>query len=144
MLLRQNFYLVATVPTACGIETVRFTIHIDYHSRLQQYLPLAVLKPYEVNMYSTCQCNGLQQYLPLAVLKPSSQYYHLRKAIVATVPTACGIETIHYLVHSKITIIVATVPTACGIETAVKAVQSISLMSLEVATVPTACGIETT
>ena len=38
--------------------------------------------------------------------------------IVATVPTACGIEThISAVITPKTTIAVATVPTACGIET---------------------------
>ena len=35
---------VATVPTACGIETSRQSIHKTQPIQLQQYLPLAVLK----------------------------------------------------------------------------------------------------
>ena len=64
---------VATVLTACGIETVStLNLSINFNS-LQQYLPLAVLKP---------QPNILKQlYFPL----------------VATVLTACGIETDKFL-----------------------------------------------
>ena len=39
--------------------------------------------------------------------------------LVATVPTACGIETSNGLSVS-VHLLVATVPTACGIETSVK------------------------
>ena len=84
----------------------------------------------------------LQQYLPLAVLKLVS--WVLGEEItpeVATVPTACGIETSHMAGrtsgHSK----VATVPTACGIETYLLHFQYRKRKI--VATVPTACGIET-
>ena len=35
-------YLVATVPTACGIETGSSRHRIRNHYKLQQYLPLAV------------------------------------------------------------------------------------------------------
>ena len=59
----------------------------------------------------------LQQYLPLAVLKLlllMLQY----KAMVATVLTACGIETLHDLFRlRRRPSPVATVLTACGIET---------------------------
>ena len=61
---------------------------------------------------------------------------------VATVPTACGIETAtsskSHLAHLSN---VATVPTACGIETAAN--QTTAPSTIAVATVPTACGIET-
>ena len=59
---------VATVLTACGIETVPFPIIISTSPSLQQYLPLAVLKPIKD--------------VKTKALK-----------IVATVLTACGIET---------------------------------------------------
>ena len=63
---------VATVLTACGIETR------TYHHRLSN--PLT---------------RKLQQYLPLAVLKPSAiQNIFLTQLYVATVLTACGIETL--------------------------------------------------
>ena len=35
---------VATVPTACGIETLKGGAYAEEVLRLQQYLPLAVLK----------------------------------------------------------------------------------------------------
>ena len=60
---------------------------------LQQYLPLAVLKlkhkANEVNLTT-----ALQQYLPLAVLKLMERYIgSIILGNVATVLTACGIET---------------------------------------------------
>ena len=61
----------------------------------------------------------LQQYLPLAVLKLRRQRYCIyTNQSVATVLTACGIETITTSLglHPKIKA-VATVLTACGIET---------------------------
>ena len=64
-------YSVATVLTACGIETEKLTRYGLLSPELQQYLPLAVLKleptAVEVSLNAT-----LQQYLPLAVLKPTS------------------------------------------------------------------------
>ncbi len=60
--------------------------------------------------------------------------------IVATVLTACGIETIKGIRFDWYTI-VATVLTACGIETDSKEL-TVNLWH-GVATVLTACGIET-
>ena len=37
--------IVATVLTACGIETAKGEMFIEAGYMLQQYLPLAVLKP---------------------------------------------------------------------------------------------------
>ena len=62
---------VATVLTACGIETACQNLEVKDVAKLQQYLPLAVLK------------------LQLAIC--------LRRLVllkVATVLTACGIETV--------------------------------------------------
>ena len=84
----------------------------------------------------------LQQYLPLAVLKPTTVATAITFFIVATVPTACGIETL-YLQQVKNLTLVATVPTACGIETIHQNVQRSNCFQNTVATVPTACGIET-
>ena len=60
---------------------------------LQQYLPLAVLKP----DYIVKDGRGLfllQQYLPLAVLKHAfDSVWLIVTTLVATVLTACGIET---------------------------------------------------
>ena len=64
--------MVATVLTACGIETItpNTTVAVKIAS-LQQYLPLAVLK-----LTFCCHKESLQAH-------------------VATVLTACGIETEH-------------------------------------------------
>ena len=63
---------------------------------LQQYLPLAVLKlrPFK-NILLLTISTKLQQYLPLAVLKQLRHTYPggMLFANVATVLTACGIET---------------------------------------------------
>ena len=85
---------VATVLTACGIETL---------NQLHDFL-LPVL---------------LQQCLPLAVLKPENASDEIFKLVkVATVLTACCIETSSNLSsNSSVGCNVATVLTACGIET---------------------------
>ena len=60
----------------------------------------------------------MQQYLPLAVLKLKLKNWLSKKlSQVATVPTACGIETIVVAGTMEQDEKVATVPTACGIET---------------------------
>ena len=63
--------------------------------------------------------------------------------LVATVPTACGIETSGPSCPTVTGCGVATVPTACGIETSPPISECHYLTFLAVATVPTACGIET-
>ena len=88
---------VATVLTACGIETISIPIDAE--------VPKWIL---------------LQQYLPLAVLKLSFQNIIItnKYILVATVLTACGIETFRYLdIVVFFVVQVATVLTACGIET---------------------------
>ena len=84
---------VATVLTACGIETCRKAREVYYDYRLQQCLPLAVLKLLATKMAAIL--DKLQQCLPLAVLKPSlmSKVTSPPRLAVATVLTACGIET---------------------------------------------------
>ena len=69
---------------------------MEYYKLLQQCLPLAVLK-----LFTT-------KTLIIVVLQ-----------IVATVPTACGIETCSDVCEDSAYLLlhVATVPTACGIET---------------------------
>ena len=69
-LLHYARCIVATVLTACGIETLSAT-RINLNNRmLQQYLPLAVLKlAKRLNIFLFDL--WLQQYLPLAVLKPN-------------------------------------------------------------------------
>ena len=108
---------VATVLTACGIETDKYSgnLYYDYYV-LQQYLPLAVLK-----LYFT------PPFLPLT-------------NFVATVLTACGIETVECVDYITYFTIVATVLTACGIETLE---HHNPCRHKTVATVLTACGIET-
>ena len=59
---------------------------------------------------------------------------------VATVLTACGIETILREFNARLRANVATVLTACGIETKM---WDIYTKVSDVATVLTACGIET-
>ena len=60
----------------------------------------------------------LQQYLPLAVLKLRDIISFLAAKRVATVLTACGIETKDAIKDNNVFfMIVATVLTACGIET---------------------------
>ena len=61
---------VATVLTACGIETIRRSISLSARKgMLQQYLPLAVLKHVRIDIILLVNIELLQQYLPLAVLK---------------------------------------------------------------------------
>ena len=61
----------------------------------------------------------LQQCLPLAVLKQSHTWNLMTMSTtVATVLTACGIETIYqHIINVVLVVRVATVLTACGIET---------------------------
>ena len=84
--------IVATVLTACGIETIIKTSTVANSFLLQQYLPLAVLKPH----------NDIEHFV--------------FESLVATVLTACGIET-YYFSDDGRHYRVATVLTACGIET---------------------------
>ena len=112
---------VATVLTACGIETEFDNVVKKANAiMLQQYLPLAVLKPLfifyggitmlnvatvltacgiETRDYDAISYNvlKLQQYLPLAVLKLANSFYYtnFNSHFVATVLTACGIETLN-------------------------------------------------
>ena len=86
---------VATVLTACGIETKNNNLQYLIMPKLQQYLPLAVLKPENSFIdFSIFPFVKLQQYLPLVVLKhaiTTDQCFQV--TWVATVLTACGIET---------------------------------------------------
>ena len=110
---------------------------------MQQYLPLAVLKPFVPAVCHGASNYGLQQYLPLAVLKHKRGIQCRGILPVATVPTACGIETYDgFYEEDKNIGEVATVPTACGIETVFLITTSPETVR-PVATVPTACGIET-
>ena len=64
---------------------------------LQQYLPLAVLKQAPTRPPSRSPSSLLQQYLPLAVLKLVISPGTVSTRLVATVLTACGIETNHLI-----------------------------------------------
>ena len=55
---------VATVPTACGIETHNILKHNQGSCLLQQCLPLAVLKHHKREYNAESK---LQQYLPFTV-----------------------------------------------------------------------------
>ena len=108
---------------------------------LQQCLPLAVLKLVRTGRKSFRLGTRLQQCLPLAVLKQSYVATVNLPSAVATVLTACGIETCHLLDTFIHYLIVATVLTACGIETPYTSTEIDG--TYRVATVLTACGIET-
>ena len=64
----QTFPSVATVLTACGIETIRRYSKLLENRKLQQCLPLAVLKR-SITLAIPAVVPKLQQCLPLAVLK---------------------------------------------------------------------------
>ena len=73
----------------------------------------------------------MQQYLPLAVLKQKSKFGKGSGIWVATVLTACGIETKQKCLKSKMILLkVATVLTACGIETLVHATFVVAVLEL--------------
>ena len=88
----RYFKVVATVLTACGIETLSVLLWQSKIVKLQQYLPLAVLK-LRCSRCSQRLQRLLQQYLPLAVLKQIHSHGFCGLISVATVLTACGIET---------------------------------------------------
>ena len=95
---------VATVPTVYGIETLTYLIpRISWIiCRLQQYLPLTVLKPSkwrEIDSLSIC-CNSTYRlrYWNVIILAIST----ISDAIfVATVPTVYGIETSIFLQQER-------------------------------------------
>ena len=152
--------------TACGIETRRrFGKLLISSQALQQCLPLAVLKRFNttsLSLQGSC-CNSayrlrywnLWRYYSIKILVLScNSAYRLRYwnqiafirnvvpiFIVATVLTACGIETRRLLLVLYVFKLVATVLTACGIETS--SWMSSTTKWRWVATVLTACGIET-
>ena len=91
---------VATVPTACGIETFLFR---GNRSSNQAGCNSAYRLRYWNNTDEIATPPNwffeLQQCLPLAVLKHAKTHTLALTVFdcVATVPTACGIETIHHL-----------------------------------------------
>ena len=69
-------------------------VELTNAGELQQCLPLAVLKPSIFVVFSQSSFLPLQQCLPLAVLKHKNFYAVISvEYTVATVLTACGIET---------------------------------------------------
>ena len=70
-MISLDAWSVATVLTACGIETINGNKEelSTFIITLQQCLPLAVLKPSNRILYAPFLLNMLQQCLPLAVLK---------------------------------------------------------------------------
>ena len=109
---------VATVLTACGIETIliSLTYTCKIKMKLQQYLPLAVLKRSIVHLSQ--KLFQLQQYLPLAVLKhklftKTSNNLALQQYL----PLAVLKLSQHLVIVLQLDPLVATVLTACGIET---------------------------
>ena len=113
---------VATVLTACGIEThVSIICDIGNIIPLQQCLPLAVLKHTFIDKHRYAFNCVLQQCLPLAVLKqPQICHRFQRSQVVATVLTACGIETNALPSIVIFCTSVATVLTACGMRRRVR------------------------
>ena len=85
---------VATVPTACGIETFLILSTTMRTAWCVATVPTACGIETQLAVASMLMRLVLQQYLPLAVLKLFCIIHIIMNFIwVATVPTACGIET---------------------------------------------------
>ena len=106
---------VATVLTACGIETTSFMPNILPGSPVATVLTACGIETMYQNIVDGDEV--LQQCLPLAVLKLNLLRDTMSTFTVATVLTACGIETGVRPVFRDDFGGVATVLTACGIET---------------------------
>ena len=141
--MRRAVWIVATVLTACGIETTKPLVVVIRHASCNSTYRLRYWNHTLVIMTSLAlrhSCNStyrlrywnslivpylritysqLQQYLPLAVLKRIHRgQIWPRRQLVATVLTACGIETQENSLGDWVwSPRVATVLTACGIET---------------------------
>ena len=89
----RQFDLVATVLTACGIETL-YILDVSLKDfLLQQCLPLAVLKRSNTSRRErrvVTSCNSAYRLRYWNIL---SHFFQRRNVSVATVLTACGIET---------------------------------------------------
>ena len=85
---------VATVLTACGIETAKKSLDNakNIFAAVATVLTACGIETSNALTYAS-NARALQQYLPLAVLKPTTLLPQLCSAFVATVLTACGIET---------------------------------------------------
>ena len=84
---------VATVLTACGIETVQPTSYVLHIVKVATVLTACGIETMKYTHLCDLFQSQLQQYLPLAVLKLSPLMNNTKKLHVATVLTACGIET---------------------------------------------------
>ena len=117
IIMLQQYLPLAVLKRKVRLE---FRLHMQVYLALQQYLPLAVLKPDASSSFLARR--QLQQYLPLAVLKhykklPVWLIIHDRGELQQYLPLAV---LKHFtLVNSKVAgfVQVATVLTACGIET---------------------------
>ena len=110
---------VATVLTACGIETIEIYRHLIW------------------KLLTGCNSAYRLRYWNANKSTVYPMFY-----TVATVLTACGIETLFSFATYDCRLVVATVLTACGIETINTFLIEAFVLDL-VATVLTACGIET-
>ena len=125
----QGSFLVATVLTACGIETppyfcYQFWYIVDVATVLTACgIETMALKPI---WFWISRCNSTYR---LRYWNRFHCYYLLLKTDpVATVLTACGIETLDVHVNTSFFVLkVATVLTACGIETSKICVRRLSL-----------------
>ena len=110
---------VATVLTACGIETSRYSSNqFWFRYSVATVLTACGIETTGISNGLARTASTLQQCLPLAVLKPSMFPCVVDQVLlVATVLTACGIETSKSLNTNYKYYSVATVLTACGIET---------------------------
>ena len=86
--------LVATTPTACGIETPFIKTVFNRLCKVATTPTACGIETQVQQQPLSCHYGKLQQHLPLAVLK--LLYMVSSENImydVATTPTACGIET---------------------------------------------------
>ena len=89
----ERFHGVATVPTACGIETFKRFIYSFRKDKVVATVPTACgIETNAQEFVIHVQLLTLQQCLPLAVLKQSEEtaYPYCQSMRVATAPTACG------------------------------------------------------
>ena len=93
---KQQVKSVATVLTACGIETIEIYRHLIW------------------KLLTGCNSAYRLRYWNANKSTVYPMFY-----TVATVLTACGIETLFSFATYDCRLVVATVLTACGIETAV-------------------------
>ena len=127
--------------TACGIETNSGEILYLLLRKLQQCLPLAVLKHEPLHTLITLNIHRCNSAYRLRYWNEFWRDFVFAIKKVATVLTACGIETSSPWYSGSGMTSVATVLTACGIETF--GMSRCCSNHMAVATVLTACGIET-